>query len=180
MEPILGQLMVFTGNFAPLGWALCNGQLLQIRQYTALFSILGNYYGGDGKTTFALPDLRGRVVSHTDTTNNALPELGATYGTESNMLTLNQIPPHSHVTTGVVTVAASTTTDEDSESPIGSFLRSTPGVSTYTSTPNGLMGASTVTAQMAPIGGGTAVPNIQPTLAFNYCIAMEGIFPQRP
>jgi len=186
MDPILGQLILFAGNFAPRGWALCDGQLLPIRQYTALYSILGTNYGGDGKVTFGLPDLRGRVVSHTDTTDSTQIELGTAYGTESNVLTIDQLPAHAHVATGIVAAAVSSSNDEDSESPINSFLRNTPGVSSYASTSNGQMGPlSTITGAMEATGGNsagpnTAINNIQPTLVFSYCIALEGIFPQRP
>ena len=180
MDPIVGQLMLFVGNFAPRGWALCDGQLMQIRTNTALFSILGNTYGGDGKTTFALPDLRGRVVSHTDTTDSTQTPLGTAFGTESNVLTIDQLPAHAHIAEGTVAAAVSSTDSEDSESPIDNFLRATPGISTYASTSNGFMGPSPIGGKMDETGGTTAVPNIQPTLSFNYCIALAGIFPQRP
>lgn len=183
MEPILGQLIVFAGTFAPRGWALCNGQLLSISQNTALFSILGTTYGGDGRINFALPDLRGRVASHVNDDNALLTisTQGDEIGTETNVLNITQLPSHGHAITGNVNVAASTTSDEDSDSPIDNYLRSTPGTNSYASTADTTMSPSQAILGMAVAGSATpaAINNIQPTLVFNYCIALEGIFPQR-
>jgi len=184
MYQYLGQLMLFAGNFAPRGWALCNGQLLSVQQNQALFSLLGVTYGGDGRTTFGLPDLRGRAASHvgqgTSLTNVVL---GQSYGTESNSLKVDQIPSHSHSITGTFSIAASSTADEDSESPVGCFLRATPGASSYASASNGMMGDSpltTVNLTVGATGQATPVNNIQPSLSFSYCICVSGgIFPSR-
>ena len=96
-EPFIGEIRIFGFNFAPRGWALCDGQLLPISQNSALFSLLGTIYGGDGRTTFALPDLRGRAALHEGTGPGLSPrQLGQRSGSETNTLTVNQLPPHTH------------------------------------------------------------------------------------
>jgi len=98
MEPLIGQIMMFAGNFAPRGWAFCEGQLLAINQYQALFSILGTTYGGDGRTTFGLPDLRGRVPMHPGNGPGlSSKRLGQKGGSETNTLNVSQLPSHNHL-----------------------------------------------------------------------------------
>ena len=177
-EPFLGQITMFGGNFAPRGWAFCNGQLLAISSNTALFSLLGTTYGGDGRTTFGLPDLRGRVPMHSG--NSAGPgltfrTLGTRLGTERETLTISQMPSHNHVATvhcfngpGNSNVAQNNVWSKD----LG--VQS----ATYnTNAPNAQMksGAATV----GNTGGGQAQNNMQPSLAINFIIALIGIFPSR-
>lgn len=181
MEPYIGQIMLFAGNFAPVGWASCNGQLLPISSNEALYTLLGTTYGGNGNTTFGLPDLRERIPTHSGKgaglTNVVL---GTPYGIAENRLTIPQIAMHTHATTGSVTISASSGNDEDSDSPIGSYLRATPGVSTYSSSADTKMGNCSLTLTVGTAGTGIdTVPNEQPTMAMNYCIATLGVFPSQ-
>jgi len=173
MTPFVGQLMLFAGNFAPRGFALCDGQLLPIAQYSALFSILGTTYGGDGKTTFALPDLRGRVpmgMGHGP--GLSMRSLGSKVGSETNTLTSNEMPSHSHAV-NCVDGALST-----EPRPGGHF----PGPENAANAnvwndgpPDNTMAAGMI----ANAGGGQPVNNMQPSLTVNWCIALEGIYPSR-
>lgn len=169
-EPFIGMIATFGFNFAPRGWAMCNGQLLPIAQNTALFSLLGTTYGGNGQTTFALPDLRGRVPIHfgqgPGLSNYDLGQVG---GTETNTLTVNQMPAHSHP----ATLHASTQPANDTL-PTGNYLADG---GAYQSATNTQMNAGAVTNGNS--GGNQPTPNIQPYLAINTCIALEGIFPSR-
>ena len=173
-EPFLGQMTYFAGNFAPRGWALCDGQLLPISQYSALFSVMGTTYGGDGRTTFALPDMRGRTAIHAGNGPGlSARRLGEKLGSETNTMTIAQMPPHSHVGQVKGTTAGSdgTTTVE------GSVLAT--GGTSYAgrASVNATMAAGTV--QTADTGGGLQMNNIQPSLAVNCIIALEGLFPSR-
>lgn len=169
MDPFIGELRCFGFNFAPTGWALCNGQLLAIQQNTALFSLLGTMYGGNGQTTFGLPDLRGRTSlafgQGPGLTNRNQGEVG---GTETVTLTAATIPPHPH------TVAASST--PTTKNPSGSFPSVTAAGASY-----GTPGDLQMSAAMVG-GGGSGQPhaNMQPYVVVNWCIALEGIFPSRP
>ncbi|NOT56941.1 MAG: phage tail protein, partial [Deltaproteobacteria bacterium] len=132
-DPFIGEIIMFGGNFAPRGWAFCNGQLLSIAQNTALFSILGTTYGGDGRTTFALPDLRGRVPVHAGNSQGpGLPpvQLGEMAGSPSVTLTVSQMPMHNHL---VVASQTATTTDPNGGVP-GNDARGTP---IYAAQPDG-------------------------------------------
>jgi microcystin-dependent protein len=169
-EPFLGEIIMFGGNFAPRGWALCNGQLLSISQNTALFAILGTTYGGDGRTTFGLPDLRGRAPMHPGSgpglTTRRLGEKG---GSESETLDVNQIPSHNHAAQCVGPAG-------NSNDAAGNLWADDAGVSsgTYSS------GAPTNTMSSAAIGnagGSQAHNNVQPFQCVNYLIALQGIFP---
>ncbi len=168
-EPFLGEICLYPYNFAPRGWAFCNGQILSIAQNTALFSLLGTTYGGNGQTTFALPDLRGRVaVSSGQGPGLSQYDLGEVTGSETITLNQQQIPIHQH------TVAA---IDDDATTgiPTNNLLANI-GAKGYSNKP--------ANTQMNPtmIGGGGGNqphPNIQPLLTLNYCIALEGIFPSR-
>lgn len=166
-EPFLGMLAIYGFNFAPRGWAMCNGQILPIAQNTALFSLLGTTYGGNGQTTFALPNLQSRVPVHFGQGPGLSSyDLGQAAGTETVTLNVNEIPAHTH------TIAA-TDADAASNKPEGNVLASG---GSYAPTPNINMAASMV----PPSGGGNQPhPNIQPYLALNFCIALEGIFPSR-
>ncbi|WP_440069629.1 phage tail protein [Tenacibaculum discolor] len=192
MEPFLGQIMMFGGNFAPRGWAFCNGQLLAISQNTALFSILGTTYGGDGRTTFALPDLRGRAPINSGG-GSAGPglsprPLGQRGGEQTHTLNITEMPSHSHSVQPNSSHLKLSTDNAVNETPAAGDV---PAVSNY---PDGLSAkkvksfgppTNTVNGQsIAPPtilnnGGNLAHNNMQPYLAVNFVIALVGIFPSR-
>jgi microcystin-dependent protein len=178
-EPFIGQITLFAGNFAPRGWALCQGQILSIAQNTALFSILGTTYGGNGQTTFALPDLRGRVpMTFGQGPGLANRNLGEVGGTEAVTLLANQMPAHTH--TGTVQVACNSN-QGNSNRPDGNFPAAdgTGFTADYSNTSNAQMAASMGTVTLNPAGGSQPVPIVQPFLVLNFIIALEGIFPSR-
>jgi microcystin-dependent protein len=157
--------MLFAGNFAPRGWAFCNGQLLPISQNTALFSILGTTYGGNGQTTFALPDLRGRAANHfgqgPGLSNTDLGQVG---GVETVTLTAAQLAPHQHL-------LPASDAEQDTNRP-GNAVPARGGV--YAATSDGTALDPTVAA-----GGGQPHENRSPFLGLNYVIALEGVYPSR-
>jgi microcystin-dependent protein len=182
MEQILGSLIIFAGNFPPRGWAFCDGSLLSIASNTALYSILGNNYGGDGRVTFALPDLRGRVPVNVGQGNGLSDRvLGEEYGQQTAMMMLANMPAHTHLTTGTVGIGANAAVDQTADTPVNNYLCGNAD-SIYAGSASGVMGNSTVTAgQMTtPTGQGLPFSIAQPSLGVNYCIALTGIFPQRP
>jgi microcystin-dependent protein len=171
--PFLGQIETFSFNFAPKGWAQCNGQLLPINQNQPLFSLLGTTFGGDGRVNFALPDLRSRVPIHM----GADFTLGQRGGEEAHTINTSEIPAHTHSLTG-------TSTDGTSTTPPGTLAKSVasanPGgtftMSLYsTGQPNGLLWANT----MGNAGGSQPHTNLMPYLCINMCIALQGIFPSQ-
>jgi len=165
-NPFLGEIRLFPYNFAPRGWAFCNGQILSIAQNTALFSLLGTTYGGNGQTTFALPDLRGRVaMSSGQGPGLSNYSLGQVAGVESVTLTQNEMPLHGHAT-------LCSSDDGNSGVPVGNYPAAF-GQPIYSTTQNS-PGPPTGGA-----GGSQPHTNIQPYLVLNYCIALEGIFPSR-
>ena len=174
MEPFIAQIMMFGGNFAPRGWAFCDGQLLSISSYSALFSILGTTYGGDGRTTFGLPDLRSRVPVHAGSGPGLTPrKLGQRSGSETNTLTTAQLPSHNHAAQ-----IPCTTQNGDQSSPADNVMAETEGgANIYSDT------AETGEFMKAPTigntGGSQAVNNMQPFLCVNYIIALQGTFPSR-
>ncbi len=172
-EPFIGQIQTFGFNFAPRGWAKCDGQLLQIASNTALFSLLGTTYGGDGRTTFGLPDLRGRLALHQGAgpglTNRII---GQKAGAETVSLDANTMPTHTHVAT--LKGAIQTPTGFDS-TPTNKVLAS--GNKYFTGNSDTDMGATSITN--ANTGGGQAHANMQPFLCINFCIALTGVFPSR-
>ncbi len=173
-EAFIGEVRIFAGNYAPRGWALCDGQLLSISQNTALFSLLGTYYGGDGTTTFALPDLRGRVVVHPGNgpglSNRQIGEKG---GSETNTLTLNQIPAHSHTATATNPVFNDEANTDD---PTGKYP-AVSGENMYSDQTSGDGVLPQVT--IGNSGGGQPVNNMQPFIGINYIICLQGIYPSR-
>ncbi len=180
MNPFLGQILMFGGNFAPRGWALCDGQILPIAQNQALFSILGTTYGGDGRTTFALPDLRGRLPVHAGKGNGLTDRrLGSKDGTETNRITVAQMASHNHsvsVDVKMKALADAGTTDD----PSGTYPASNDqGDFSYSPTADSDMGALNVTASMLNNGGGQPVNNMMPYQCVNYIIALQGTFPSR-
>jgi len=171
-EPFLGMIIIVPYNFAPRGWAFCSGQILPIAQNTALFSLLGTTYGGNGQTTFALPDLRGRVsMSSGQGPGLSNYSLGEVSGTETVTLISTQIPTHTHP------VMASSN-DANANRAVNAALASPPSP-IYDS--NGPDGRTQMNANMIPPSGGGNQPheNRPPYLVLNYCIALEGIFPSR-
>ncbi|WP_298754330.1 tail fiber protein [uncultured Psychroserpens sp.] len=173
MEQYIGQIMMFGGNFAPRNWALCDGQLLPIANYTALFSILGTTYGGDGRTTFALPDLRGRAALHAGNGPGIDPvSLGQKGGENRVTLNVTQIPAHSH--TGTIEATNPVGRGQGTTDPTNAYPAEG---GSYASAKNVKMAADAV--QTNNTGGNQAHDNMQPYLGVNYIIALEGIFPPR-
>ncbi|HYV04612.1 MAG TPA: tail fiber protein [Blastocatellia bacterium] len=176
-EPFLGMIAIYGFNFAPRGWAFCNGQILPIAQNTALFSLLGTTYGGNGQTTFALPDLRGRWPNHFGQGPGLSSyDLGQVGGTESVTLTGQQIPAHTH------TVAC--VTGAGTAAKVANNLLSNLGIDPPPTTANVYSNAAAsgqMSPSMIPPSGGGNQPHtiIQPYLTLNFCIALEGIFPSR-
>lgn len=176
-DPFIGEIRLFAGNFAPHDWALCDGRSLPVNQYQALFAVLGTIYGGDGKTIFKLPDLRGRVPVGMGTGPGLSKYVEGQYGgNEAVTLTTAQIPSHTHDFSLNGNSAAGNKT-----SPIGNYPATINdnnqqwGLSGYSDTSSGVMhgGTSTVT------GGNQAHSNLQPYLSINFIIALNGIFPTR-
>jgi microcystin-dependent protein len=171
-EPFIAEIRMFGGNFAPRGWAFCNGQLLSIAQNTALFSILGTTYGGDGRTTFGLPDLRSRVPMHwgqgPGLSNRVLGEQG---GVEAVALTAQQMPAHTHA-------ANASSGKGNTNSPIGKVWSKDAGVQSATYTGNAPDGAMAANA-IGNAGGSQPHENVPPFLAVSFIIALQGIYPSR-
>lgn len=170
-EPFIGEINIFAGNFAPRGWHFCDGTLLNISSYTALFSILGTTYGGDGRTTFALPDLRGRVpLSFGQGSGLSNYRLGQKGGAESVTLTANQTAPHNH------SLMASTERGSET-SPDGKVLSDPRGDLIYED--DVAPAVNLKTTAIGETGSSGSHENRQPYLACHYIIALVGIYPQR-
>lgn len=168
-EPFLAEVRMVGFNFAPRGWAFCDGQILPINQNQSLYSLLGTTYGGDGRTSFALPDLRGRTPIHVGASNGTPHTLGQKSGEETHILSLNETPAHNH---GVqVSTAAA-----DSPTPSGTVLAQAEMI--YHN-PTGVPKTTMNNATLTNAGGGQAHDNMQPYLAVNFCIALRGLFPSR-
>ena len=173
-EPFLSEIRIFSFNFAPKGWALCNGQFLPINQNQALFSLLGTTYGGNGQTTFALPNLRGRVPVHQGSGHT----LGEAAG--STAVTINQstMPQHTHFLSNnmaVVDPNNGNTTNATQGSPAGNYWANNGKAQWCTSAPNAAMNPQAV----GNVGGSQPHTNMQPYLALNFCIALQGVFPSQ-
>jgi microcystin-dependent protein len=179
MDPTLSEIRIFAGNFAPLSWAFCNGALMSIAENTALFSLLGTTYGGDGQTTFGLPDLRGRVpVGTGQGAGLSFYDLGEVSGSESITLITTQMPAHSHVATATVALRAVTNAGGTQNNPGGGYSSIAAG-DVYNVNHNGVGGASPFTLTIGIAGGSQPHDNMMPYLAMNYIIAVEGIYPSR-
>jgi microcystin-dependent protein len=172
MDPLLASIVLFAGNFAPRGWLFCEGQILSISQNTALFSLLGTTYGGDGRSTFALPDLRGRVPIHPGTgpglSNYILGEMA---GTENTTLLINNMPAHNHTLNAVSDAG-------DTAAPAGALPANTGALDKEYKAAAGTGVAMKATA-IGITGGSQPFSIMQPFLALNYIIAINGIFPSR-
>jgi microcystin-dependent protein len=174
-EPFIAEIRIVGFNFAPRSWAFCDGQLLPIAQNTALFSLLGTTYGGDGRTTFGLPDLRGRFAMAPGRGPGLSPRsLGESGGQASVTLQANNVPAHSHQ----LMASAMATTGDPAGAAMAPALSATPApVSVYRSSP--VNKVAMAADAVAPSGGGQAHNNRQPFLALNFCIALQGLYPSR-
>lgn len=182
MDPFLGQIMMFAGNFAPRGWAKCEGQLLPINQYSALFSLLGTTYGGDGRTTFGLPDMRGRVPLAPGNGPGLSPyRQGPGGGHENVALNVTNLPAHNHAATGKLKgYFAPPTGGGNTNNPSGANLSGAAGTNIYSNqSANVEMAAGSVDVTTTNTGGNIPVDVRQPWTSVQFCIALVGIFPPR-
>ncbi|NHA67137.1 phage tail protein [Phycicoccus flavus] len=171
MDPILGEIRLFGFGFAPVGWALCQGQMMSIPQNTALFSLLGTTYGGDGRTTFALPDLRGRIPMGAGDAPGLTPRRqGQAVGSETVTLDESNLPRHSHTVNATSNAA-------ETKSASGAYLAYTDG-STYLTqdtAPDLVLNAGTI----GTAGASTPAQTVPPSLVLSWCIAVQGVYPSR-
>jgi microcystin-dependent protein len=167
-EPFLAEVRIVGFNFAPRGWAFCDGQILPINQNQSLYSLLGTTYGGDGRTTFALPDLRGRTPIHVGASDGTHHRLGQKSGEETHTLSVNEMPQHRHV-------AQASSTVGNTPVPASNVLADSP-LQLYAN-PGNLV--SLAPGTVTNVGGSQAHDNMQPYLALNFCIALQGLFPSR-
>ena len=185
MDEFIGVIKIFAGTYAPRGWAFCDGQLLPISQYQAVFALLGTTYGGNGTTTFALPDLRGRAPVHAGQGPGlSRYVLGQSLGTETNSLTVANMPSHTHPTMASMSVSAENASQSVATS--GSAIAAPgqqvsrnfePTLGFNTSAPSVPLAGLSV--QVGIAGSSVPVNNIQPILTVNYIICLNGIFPPR-
>jgi microcystin-dependent protein len=173
-DNFVAEIRIFPFNFPPRGWAFCNGQLLPISQNTALFSLLGTFYGGDGKSTFALPDLQGNAPMHPGDGPGLSPQfLGEIGGSEVVTLLESEIPVHSHFLMG-------STSNANRTAPQGNSLARASGATPYVAgSPPPAATAVLAGQALVPAGGDNPHNNMQPYLTLNFCIALQGIFPPR-
>jgi len=169
-EPFIAEIRIFAGNFAPRGWASCDGQLLSISQNTALFSLVGTTYGGDGRTNFALPNLQGRAPMHPGRGPGlATRRLGERIGAAEVTLTEAQLPPHTHTIDGVQASAS----PADTNDPTNAYFARTTG------TIYGTPGGSSTSNLVGGVGSSNPHNNMQPYLGINFIIALQGLYPSR-
>jgi microcystin-dependent protein len=173
-DPFVAEIRIFPFNFAPRGWAFCDGQLLPISQNTALFSLLGTTYGGNGKSNFALPDLQGRAAMHPGQGQGlSLRDLGEVGGEETVTLLQSEMPLHTH--------GLRATVEDGTQGTLANnvtLATSVAGTLYQTNTSANLVAMSP--AAISPAGGGLPHNNLQPYLTLNFCIALQGVFPPRP
>jgi microcystin-dependent protein len=168
-EPFLGEIRMFGGNFAPLGWAFCNGQIMSIADNEALFSLVGTTYGGDGVNTFALPNLQSRIPMHQGQGGGLSPYvMGQIGGTENVTLNAQNLPQHSHGT-------AASSGNGGASSPAGSYWASNAATKQYAPATNTTMAPTA----MSLTGGNQPHQNLMPLLTISFIIALEGIYPSR-
>ena len=174
-DQFLAEVRIFPFTFAPTGWAFCDGQILPLSQNTALFALLGTTYGGDGKSTFALPDMQGNApMQQGQGQGLSLRDLGEQSGVENITLLVSEIPVHTHILRAHNLDPA----DAQNPSPATVLAQSANGLAYQSNTTQNL---TTLNAQaLSPAGGGLPHNNMQPYLTLNFCIALQGIFPQRP
>lgn len=166
-EPFISEIRIMSFNFAPQGWALCNGQLLPINQNQALFALLGINYGGDGRVNFGLPDLRGRTPIHVGSGHT----LGERGGEENHTLIMSEIPTHTHL------ININTSAAPNANTPANALLTSAPLGTNVAKEPANLQAMSNVATSI--VGGSQAHLNMQPFLTLSFCIALQGIFPSQ-
>ena len=169
-SPYVGEIRALAFNFAPAGWALCNGQLMSISQNTALFSVIGTFYGGDGQTTFGLPNLQGCVPVGSGSASSGNYNVGQIGGTSSVTLTGQQIPIHNHPALGSTGLSSAA----PGSGVLPGTFASSPAYTTDTSALSAMSGSFVV-----PLTGGQPHENRQPSLVVNICISLQGIFPSR-
>lgn len=171
MNPYLGEIRQVAFDFAPSGWLPCNGALLAINQYSALFAVIGTTYGGDGQVNFAVPNLNGRMAMHTDSAASTVA-LGGSGGEQSVALTVPQLPSHTHVLGASLDLATTS-------NPMNLALaaKSRAGLTIFS--PGSAPVDQLSSASMLSAGGSAAHPNLQPSLAINFIMAVSGIFPSR-
>jgi microcystin-dependent protein len=170
-DAFVGEVRIFGFNFAPSGWAQCDGQIMPISQNTALFSLIGTFYGGDGRSTFALPDLRNHFVLGAGTGPGLTPrDVGERGGAAAVTLQPTQMPPHAHLLLSALSPTAS--------SPTGAAMAPTLNGTPAYHAASALVPMSP--SALAPAGGSQPHENRQPALTLNYCIALQGVFPPRP
>ncbi|ULH17533.1 tail fiber protein (plasmid) [Deinococcus sp. KNUC1210] len=174
MDPFLAEIRVFPFNFAPKGWAMCNGQIMPISQNTALFSLLGTTYGGDGKSTFALPDMQGNVpMMPGQGSGLSLYDLGQSGGDETVTLLLSELPKHTH------SLMADALDPADLNVPAANrVLAQSQGVFAYQSSTAHVVPMSP--QALMTVGDNQSHSNLMPALVLNFCIALQGVYPQRP
>ena len=172
-DPFVAEIRIFPFNFAPKGWAFCDGQILPISQNTALFSLLGTTYGGDGKSTFALPDMQGNAPMHPGQGQGlSLRDLGQTGGSETVTLLTTEMPVHTHNIMAVVNIA-----NLNAPGPTRVLARSSGGTIYQPTTNQNIV--QMAFQELAPAGGSLPHNNMQPYLTLNFCIALQGVFPPR-
>lgn len=171
-EPYIGEIRMFGGSFAPAGWAFCNGQLMAIAENDALFTLIGTTYGGDGQQTFGLPDLQGRIPIHQGTLGGNTYTIAEKAGTETETLTVNQLPSHTHVP------IANTTAGTLSNPGGATWSGAGTGEQIYSQPPN--PPASTMNVQgILPTGGSQPHDNMAPFLVISFIISLFGVFPSQ-
>ncbi len=177
-DPFVGEIRIFGFNFAPIGWAQCNGQLMPISQNTALFSLLGTFYGGDGKSTFALPDLQGRGAMHQGTGPGLSQRFIGEIGGETVVTLLqSEMPAHSHSVPCNTGPGPGTSTDPTGRIPASAKLgRQVPNLYSQSAVSTGVMDPSATSI----VGSSLPHNNMAPYLVMNFCIALQGVFPSRP
>ncbi len=173
MDPFVAEIRIIPFNFAPKGWAFCDGQLLPLSQNTALFSLLGTVYGGDGKSTFALPDLQGAAALHPGQGPGlSLRDLGEMGGAQSVTLLVSEMPAHTHTVNGI-TILSTTSTPASNM-----VLSRSANGNAYADAASGFQ--TFAPEALTPAGGSLPHNNLQPYLTLNYIIALQGVFPARP
>ena len=172
-EPFLAEVRIVGFNFAPRGWAFCDGQILPINQNQSLYSLLGTTYGGDGRTSFALPDLRGRTPIHVGSSNGTAHSLGQKSGEETHTLSASEMPQHSHQAKASGALGSSASPQNN----LWAQVTNTVG-NIYADPGQGSPNAA-LNNPVVNVGGGQAHNNMQPFLALNFCIALQGLFPSR-
>ena len=174
MDPFIGEIRLLALNFAPVDWQLCDGSQLNIQQYAALYSVIGARFGGDGKTYFQVPDLRGRTATQASTTRS----FGNTYGEASVTLNLSQIPAHQHTLTGALAAAANLVDKPGATEYIGHIVGAST-VETYSTSATPDVNLNAQAIELTSDTGGSH-ENQQPYLVLNYMIATQGAYPMKP